>query len=108
MNEPCIFCGAPAVHWHHPTGRLSPEGLYLDPAFVVPVCRSCHACEHAAWRDVGINGLTDPTLARLCRVVWLIGRLVDLDRAEALNVDVLRGLHGCLIATAGLAGACSC
>jgi len=104
MAEPCIFCGAPAVHAHHPTARLAPDMPHLDPAFVVPVCRSCHHAEHAAWRDIGIDVVADPMSARLLRLVWLVGRLVDLNRAEAITADVLRGFHRCLIATTDCAG----
>jgi hypothetical protein len=97
MSETCIFCGAPADHWHHPTARLAADTPHLDPGFVVPVCRSCHYVEHAAWRDVGIDALGDPMLARLLRSTWLVGRIVDLNRAGALTEDILRGFHGCLI-----------
>ena len=97
MNELCFFCGAPAGHWHHPTARLTSAGPHLDPGFVVPVCRSCHYVEHAAWRDVGIDVVVDPMLARLLRSTWLVGRIVDLNRPEAFTMDVLRGFHGCLI-----------
>jgi hypothetical protein len=103
--SPCLFCGGPSVHAHHPTARLVPDGPYLDPTFVVPVCRSCHHVEHAAWRDVGIDVVADPMLARLLRLTWLIGRLMDLNRAEALTVGVLRGFRDCLIHTADLAQA---
>jgi len=103
MSGPCIFCGAPAAHLHHPTARLTPDSPYLDPDFVVTVCCRCHSVEHAAWRDVGIDVISDPVLARLYRVTWLVGRLVDMDRAEALTIEALRGLHGCLIQTAGAA-----
>jgi hypothetical protein len=103
--SPCLFCGAPSVHGHHPTGRLSPDGPYLDPGFVVPICRGCHGSEHAAWRDIGIDVVTDPVAARLLRLAWLIGRLVDLDRAEAITVDVLKGIHECLLRTVEALGA---
>ena len=105
MGEPCIFCGAPAVHAHHPTARLSPDMPHLDPTFVVPVCRSCHYVEHVAWRDVGIDVVLDPMLARLTRVTWLVGRLVDLDRTEGITVDVWRGFHRCLVEIICCAGA---
>jgi hypothetical protein len=103
MDEPCMLCGAPAVHAHHPTGRPTPEGPYLDPGFVVPVCRSCHHVEHAAWRDIGIDVIADPILARLLRLTWLVGRLVDLNRADSLTAEALRGFHRCLVEIASSA-----
>ena len=98
----CLFCGSPAVHLHHPTGRLGPELPYLDPSFTIPLCRACHHAEHAAMRDVGLDLLTDPLLARLVRMAWLLGRLADTDRSVTFTVGALKGMHGCLLAAAGL------
>lgn len=103
MTTYCLLCGAPAVHEHHPTGRLAPDRPRLDPIFVIAICRACHYAEHSAWRDVGLDVMADPLTARLRRVAWLVGRLADLDRPVIFPANTLRGWHGSLIACVGLA-----
>ena len=58
----------------------------------------------SAWRDIGIDVVADPMSARLLRLMWFVGRLIDLNRAEEITADVLRGFHRCLIATADCVG----
>lgn len=94
----CIFCGAPAVHGHHPTAGLEGGVRHLDPAFKVDVCRSCHYAEHAVWNDVGLDVIVDPVMARLRRLIWFVGRLAELDHPVSFTSEVLVGLHCCLLA----------
>ena len=51
----CLYCGAPAVHAHHPTGRAGPKQSYFDAGFTVALCRSCHVAEHVALRAEGLG-----------------------------------------------------
>lgn len=92
----CLFCGAPAAERHHPTAQLTGSSSYLDASFTVPVCIRCHHAEHAVWRQIGLDEIESPLLARLCRTTWLVGRLADLECPAP--PDVVRGLHGCLVA----------
>lgn len=94
----CVFCGRPAEHRHHWTGRLEPTGPYLDSAATVPLCRLCHYVEHAAWRSVGIDDVPDPLRARVRRSTWLFGRLADLERPVTLDAATIRGAHAVCLA----------
>jgi hypothetical protein len=99
---PCLFCGRPAEHRHHPTATLFSGGRYLDAAWTVPICARCHATEHASWRQAGIASIDDPLEARLTRNTWLIGRLIDLGRPVTFGTGELRGLHSSMLACLGL------
>jgi hypothetical protein len=93
----CLFCGAPAEHDHHPTACLACSDEYLDPDFTIPLCRPCHYAEHDAWRDVGIDEISNPFIAREIRLIWLMGRFADLDRQVDLSPEMVRGLHGAIL-----------
>ena len=95
----CLFCRRPAVHWHHPTGRLGPDQPNLDPHFVIPLCRACHVAEHAAWADAGIADIDDPLLARMLRIAWLFGHRSDAGGPLTLRPEAVRGLHGSILAS---------
>ena len=79
------------------TARLTADGPYLDPEATIPLCRRHHATETALWHEpeVGLDAIGDPTLARVARSTWMLGRLVDLDRPA--SPAVLRSLHVVLV-----------
>jgi hypothetical protein len=72
----CVFIGRAADEWHHGSGKGA-DGLYLDPAFVVPLTRRQHVVEHVGWRELGIGeGVNlSPGILRLRRTAFLLVRL---------------------------------
>jgi hypothetical protein len=93
----CLFCGAAADQDHHPTACLADSDAYLDPDFTIPLCRPCHYAEHDAWRDVGIDEISDPFFARETRLLWLMGRLADLGHSVELSPEIVSGFHGAML-----------
>lgn len=71
MSTRCLFCGRRPVEWHHLTGRLAPDGCYLDPALVLALCKRHHDREHELLRRAALefpsigSDLTGHRLARL-------------------------------------------
>jgi hypothetical protein len=94
----CLFCSDEARERHHPTGRGS-DGRYLDADFTVPFCVTHHHVEHVGWRamDIAETATFGPTIARLCRLAWFVGRLADQGVPIMLDVATLRGLHSSLL-----------
>jgi hypothetical protein len=82
----CLICGVEVTEAHHPTGR-DPQGLYLDPALVLPLCRDHHELSHDDWRMLriadpaeGCSGAAPLTLVervalRLRRLATMTARL---------------------------------
>jgi len=72
----CVFTGRIADARHHVTGRGA-DGLYLDPALVVPLARRQHVVEHSGWRVVGIGEGVDvrTDVLRLRRAAFHLVRL---------------------------------
>lgn len=80
MTGLCAYCGAPAEHRHHLTGRPAPKAPYLDPDLTVALCRSCHLSDHHAWRLTGLDRISEPIPARLARAGFTLGRLGSLGK----------------------------
>ena len=91
----CLYCGRPAQELHHFTACLVDSSAYLDPTATIPLCIPCHKAEHAAWREVGLDRIGHPLLARQARTTWTVGRLAALDRPVAPTV--LGPIHGVLV-----------
>ena len=84
MIGQCEFCGGPADHLHHPTGR-DHLGRYLDIMLVLRADYDCHAFVHDDWRHERLDKLQRPRTIveylaiRLRRLAMNLGRL---DRAQ--------------------------
>ena len=100
----CWLSDRPARELHHATGRLVPAGPYLDPPLVVPLCAACHHAEHTAWRELGLDTLGDPSLARIARLCWLFRRLADRGHPVTFEPAQLDALARSLSACAARAG----
>ena len=59
IDAPCLGCGRPAVHRHHPEGRDA-DAAYFSPPFTIPLCLRCHNLVHVARRHAGLDDLADP------------------------------------------------
>jgi hypothetical protein len=76
----CLLCGKPADAKHHVTWR-GRDGRYLDPAFRVPLCHSCHELMgEDRWTEEGTNLVPPQTFLdslelRLRRAATFLGRL---------------------------------
>jgi hypothetical protein len=72
----CVFLGRLADEMHHVTGRDA-DGVYLDPALVVPLVRRQHVVEHTGWRVVEVDEGADrcPNFLRLTRTGLHLVRL---------------------------------
>src|SRR5437016_6562248 len=101
---PCVFCGAPSVAGHHPTGRDS-DGRYLDPDFKVPACHDDHYLTHDDWYAFGLDNsaglrtsieimeMAMRRLGVLCARLTPQGEVfAGLARWFARNADLLREL----------------
>lgn len=99
----CAHCGRQRpLDWHHLTARCKPGSPYLDPALTVPLCRSCHATEHAIVRMAGFEwaGTTDEVMIvryRIIRVADHVGRLARAGRPFTLAPPAGEGLHNLLL-----------
>lgn len=103
MTAPCAFCGRPAVHAHHVTGREERGGVYFDRALVADLCRPHHVAAHVAERRLGreFPAPEDDWIAhRLLRVASHCQRLLDADRPLVLSGAVLTGLVALLVVAA--------
>jgi hypothetical protein len=71
-----VFLGRLADELHHITGRDA-DGIYLDPAFVVPLERRQHVVEHTGWHVVDVDEGADhgPNFLRLTRTGLHLVRL---------------------------------
>ena len=103
MSPTCVLCGVDGTFWHHLTGRLCPDGPYLDPELIIAICQHCHDREHVILRSCGLEwpGGTDPVallLHRLLRVVVYVGRCKDLGRPATFPVRSVAPLHELLVA----------
>jgi len=94
----CLFCGRPAAQLHHYTARATPDGPYIDALSTIPLCIRCHATEHQSWREVGIEELPDPLIARPARTGWTLGRIADLGRPVTVDTVTWRGFHAVMLA----------
>ncbi|MGA3353846.1 MAG: hypothetical protein ABSD85_11760 [Acidimicrobiales bacterium] len=105
MTAFCLFCGLPAVAWHHCTGRAAPRSAYLDRSLVVPLCQRHHDREHELLRRARLEFLppgADPLGHRLARVLDLMGRCADHGRQFVLAPstpygNAVIGLHVLLL-----------
>jgi hypothetical protein len=94
---PCPFCGRPAVHLHHITGRCRADGPYLDPGLVIGLCKRCHNAEHAALRRAGLEWPSGDELQhRLLRLAHLLVRIHQLGRPIELGSRSAEALVGLL------------
>jgi hypothetical protein len=55
----CGFCGEPAVHAHHVTGK-HPTKQHLDPPLVIDVCGQHHVLVHEDLRSQGLDRPREP------------------------------------------------
>jgi hypothetical protein len=78
----CLLCEHLAMELHHVTT------WQLDADLVIPVCKSCHAQVHRAWREWGFDAIEDPALARVRRLQVLFVGLGYLDEPAALPTSV--------------------
>jgi len=102
MSPTCVLCGAAKTFWHHLTGRLCPDGPYLDPNLVIAICQHCHDREHVILRSCGLEwpGATEPAallLHRLLRIVVYVGRCKDLGRPAVFPDRSSAALHELLV-----------
>jgi hypothetical protein len=51
----CAICGTRPTDAHHITGRRAPDGPYLDPDLVIPLCGRHHQTMHVALRAAGLD-----------------------------------------------------
>jgi hypothetical protein len=98
----CALCGAAKIVWHHLTGRLCPDGPYLDPELVISICQRCHDREHVILRSNAFEWpqATDPgslLLHRFLRVVVYVGRCKDLGRPAVFPDRSAAALHELLV-----------
>jgi hypothetical protein len=91
----CAFCGRPAQDRQHYTAGVGAV-VHIDEASWLPLCRRHHATEHQLWRDVGLDTIDLPLVARVRRVTWSVGRLADF--GQAWPAASMRGLHDVLVA----------
>ena len=92
---PCAFCGRPGEEGHHYTARATSDGPYVDPHSTLPLCRRCHHTEGQLWRDVGLDVIDHPLVARVRRTTWTVGRLADF--GQGWPAASMRGLHEVLL-----------
>lgn len=105
MTARCLFCGRPAVAWHHVTGRVARKAPYFDRSLVIALCKRHHDREHELLRRNDLDFLpvgADPLGHRLARVLDLIGRCADHGRPFLLEPDTpygdaVAGLHVLLL-----------
>lgn len=102
MTPTCVLCGALETFWHHLTGRLFPDGPYLDSKLVIAICQHCHDREHVILRSCRLEwpAATNPrTLLhhRLLRVVVYVGRCKDLGRPASFPDRSVAALHQLLV-----------
>lgn len=79
-DQLCAMCDKTAVDAHHLTGR-DPDGCYLDPDLVVPLCHDDHELAHDDLRHADLDR-PDPdqwspsfgVAFRLCRVALFLAR----------------------------------
>jgi hypothetical protein len=80
--DDCVFCGQPAAHAHHITGK-DPWKRHLDPNLVAPLCHQHHTLVH---EDLRSQDLDRPRVRdgwnyqvalgfRLARLAVFFGRL---------------------------------
>jgi hypothetical protein len=103
MTAFCAFCGRPAVHAHHVTGREERGGAYLDGDIVADLCLSHHVVSHVGERRLAREypAPDDDRIAhRLLRVASHCERLLDADRPLVLRGAVLAGVMALLVAAA--------
>ncbi len=94
----CARCGGSPVDWHHLTGRCSPGGAYLDRDLVVPLCRRCHAREHAVLRGAEAEWPDGRDLLchRLVRLTLYVGQIADRGYAFVIVPGSVPALHSLL------------
>ena len=82
MTGTCVACGQVGlVERHHVTGRACPDGSYLDPLFIVELCKPCHDREHVAVRRSGLAWPQGaPLRHRLGRSADFLSRLIEKGR----------------------------
>jgi hypothetical protein len=95
MSRFCVFCDHPGSQRHHVTGR-SASRQYLDIALTVFACGACNIADFKAWRAAGLDGIEDPSLARLRRLAFFAARLGGQERPIALPPGFWRALAKCL------------
>ena len=101
MSGACVLCGAIGpVDYHHVTGRAAPGASYFDPALTIPLCRACHATEHAGLRVLGLD-FPRPgayfTAHRLFRVAAHLNALADAGRGLLLDPGGTRSLAALIL-----------
>ena len=80
----CVFCGNPAIHAHHITGK-DPWKRHLDSELVADLCHQHHGLVHEDLRSQDLDRPRDPdgwdaatALAfRLARLGVFFGRLAS-------------------------------
>ncbi len=82
MRTPCVRCGSPGDHHHHPCGS-DDAGAHMNPEFVVWLCKPCHLGDHNARHILELEyakgRLTIPERIELClrRVAAFLTSLRD-------------------------------
>lgn len=105
MAGACVYCGAQAVHRHHPTGRSAPGASYCDASLTVWLCRSCHVAEHSALRRLGLDfpgEQVDLVTHRVLRAGALALRCADLRRPLVVEPEPARALGALLVEVSGV------
>jgi hypothetical protein len=107
MTQSCAFCGHPAEHRHHVTGRAAPGERYFDDRFCLALCGSCHAREHAVLRRLGLGFPvgSNHRAHRILRFADVCIRFADADRGLVLDAPSTRALGMMLL---GVVGALDC
>jgi len=111
MTGTCSLCGRRgAVQRHHLTGRIAPDGEYLDPDLVIPLCVPCHiGCTgaHTLLRAVGREFPAEPADVldhRLFRVALHLDVSANAERPFSLSPRPAHAFAGLLReAAAGMA-----
>lgn len=94
MTAGCLFCGRRPVEWHHLTGRLAPDGPYLDRALVVPLDTRHHDREHELLRRAGLEFPpegADLVGHRVARLLDFMGRCAECRVRLVLEPDTPSG-----------------
>jgi hypothetical protein len=96
----CVACGRPADATHHVTGRPTPGAPYLDPDFVVELCREHHVRIHVVIRAVGLEWSSgDDARHRVHRTAVHLRWLADARRPLTLSPGSTGALGSLLIGT---------
>ena len=101
----CAWCGARVVEHHHPSGRVEPNGPYLDGELVIALCKAHHALAHVMLRRLGLDWLpvaTPPLPYRVRRLAVHVGHAASLGRPVVFEPAVAWGLHALLLDAADL------